>query len=859
MGIKKISKELSPQVFLGLLFFFILFASIFTATEYIWATAALILLETLMAAYLLLEALKNKALNLPLFSSWNKFIYIILVFLLFSLIPLPPFLLKIFSPNTYRLYLDSVPQYDNSFILPLKTMTISPYRTILAIALLLAVLFIINEFFSRFNSSSFKFKLANFIMVISTGIAMWGLVNLYIQNKKLFWFRDVISGTPTGPFINTIHFAHFMALCIPLSLGIALSHIFSHYKKNNLSKIKYFGIKLGITLKNLVMYITPIFIMIFALFRALSRGAMISFLVSMLTFFLLTIFCKKFRIKAIFIILFIIAGLMLVYFLDNGLIIDRIKTLQSPFDTQSAQIRTHVWQDTIKIIKHFPLFGTGLNAFVIAFPKYKTIFGSGKNFFTHAENDYLELFSEIGLIAGALSLFILFLFLFKAIKQLPKSIDDSRIILIIGGISSIVAIASGAFTDFVFHIPLISLFVALILFIIWPPESKAERLIIKHSSNKMRYFLVTVLISILLLFLFIFSARVLLGQIFFYKFVHSRDRILKTKYIKTARIFDSANAFYWYKEGMQYLKDGNRLPKGQREEKLEMFHKAKYYFEQAIEREPTNWRYQFSQGGIDLAIYGLDKKDFFYNQAMLSINRAIALNPTRFEIFQCLGDYHLRKDLEKACAYYKDMLKLKEYFLDMVIDKLVNFTRNPIIIRKAIPDKPEMLIKGNNLLNLRGIKTDAFYKEAMREAAKGKASNQIAVSEILFNLDKSKEAVDGLFRLIENSRYFKNNSSDFIFSFPSPQELVKFSDESSKRDKNISKASLEELKENALFYYHLEEYNKALISLEKILEIKQDGEIFYKKALIFYKTEEYKNCYQALKQAINLLEDKLCL
>ena len=62
-----------------------------------------------------------------------------------------------------------------------------------------------------------------------------------------------------------------------------------------------------------------------------------------------------------------------------------------------SEIRTQMWSDTLKIIKDFPVFGSGFGTFSSIFTKYRTYDWDGR-FLRYAHCDYLQLVSETGII-----------------------------------------------------------------------------------------------------------------------------------------------------------------------------------------------------------------------------------------------------------------------------------------------------------------------------------------------------------------------------------------------------------------------------------------------------------------------------
>jgi O-antigen ligase len=91
------------------------------------------------------------------------------------------------------------------------------------------------------------------------------------------------------------------------------------------------------------------------------------------------------------------------------------------------------------MIRDFPLFGAGLGTFTQVFPMYRSFHIRGLA--THAENDFLQLASEAGLL-GFILLLILFVVLFvKAASGIRflSAVDPKRYIGI-GGLVGILAL-----------------------------------------------------------------------------------------------------------------------------------------------------------------------------------------------------------------------------------------------------------------------------------------------------------------------------------------------------------------------------------------------------------------------------------
>ena len=129
--------------------------------------------------------------------------------------------------------------------------------------------------------------------------------------------------------------------------------------------------------------------------------------------------------------------------------------------------RVHVWKDTIRIIKNYPLLGTGLGTFNAVYPYYKSF--PVRYRYPHAENDYLQLFAETGGMGISLLILLIFSFFSPIFRLNPLAVSGrrssrsppgkqrkyilSRRFLIAGGSAALIALLFHSFFDFNLHIP----------------------------------------------------------------------------------------------------------------------------------------------------------------------------------------------------------------------------------------------------------------------------------------------------------------------------------------------------------------------------------------------------------------------
>jgi len=202
-----------------------------------------------------------------------------------------------------------------------------------------------------------------------------------------------------GTFVNRNHFAGYLLMVIPLSIGFLFSREANQSRRfrswvQHLSSLDGRGLLIGFS----------VIVIILGLVFSASRMGISSLLLS---FTFMTIFVRNaggesmFSKKSV-----LILGLALIWAGWIGLdaVISRFFSSSEDFGK-----RWEIWVGTLQIIKGFPLFGSGLGTFVQVFPMHSSIHVRG--LVTHAENDFLQLASEVGLIGFGL-LLALFVFLF---------------------------------------------------------------------------------------------------------------------------------------------------------------------------------------------------------------------------------------------------------------------------------------------------------------------------------------------------------------------------------------------------------------------------------------------------------------
>jgi O-antigen ligase len=233
----------------------------------------------------------------------------------------------------------------------------------------------------------------------------------------------------TGTFVNRNYFAGYLLMVIPLTIGFLFSR-----EANQPGRFMGWRHRLSSLDGKTLLLGFGLILLILGLLLSASRGGILSLLVSLSMISLL--FRGQRREQRVSRVSVLIFGLALLWAVWIGLdaVISRFFTVSEGFEE-----RWGMWANTIGILKDFPLLGSGLGTFVEIFPMYRSFHIVG--LYTHAENDFLQLASEVGLL-GAGTLLILFLFLFyKAVTGLRSlRFGEPQRYIGIGGMVGILAL-----------------------------------------------------------------------------------------------------------------------------------------------------------------------------------------------------------------------------------------------------------------------------------------------------------------------------------------------------------------------------------------------------------------------------------
>jgi len=334
-------------------------------------------------------------------------------------------------------------------------------------------LFIIVLSFSLTISNTIEVSFGDYIIFISYIILYFIIINVIKQKNefnffvKLFFLTSFIISLYTlmqyygfGPYFtdirsltSTIGQKNWISNYIGMFFPIALIYFLLENIKRN--KILYY-ILLSI------LYVT--------LMICQSRGIWISISLTVILaiyliikFNIFEIFKKNKKWSIVLLSTFLI--ITVIYSTDNPLNRSALTIPQralSTFDAQDPSINTRIlmWRTTFEMIKDKPIFGSGIGTFKMNYLNYQADFLKDNPYYIkysgkagEAHNEYIQIWSELGIIGLGIFLLIIFVFYKLVWKFLKEEKDNEKRLVCLGLFLGINCFLIHSLFTFPLHVP----------------------------------------------------------------------------------------------------------------------------------------------------------------------------------------------------------------------------------------------------------------------------------------------------------------------------------------------------------------------------------------------------------------------
>lgn len=322
-----------------------------------------------------------------------------------------------------------------------RSLSLDPYSTRLVLVQLTTLFIYFSATLVFIDTPHRLHIIVRTIMIFGFCLALFGLTQSIASPTKIYGIRELSQSTAFGPFINRHHFAGYMELTLALPLGLLFAGAVDREK--------------------ILLYLFMAGLMAVALVMTASRGGIVSLIAEIGFFVIVTTIWRKpsdehhrrssnrLRGAAIRVGLglALIVGLFLgVILLGGEFSINRFIDTVNTDDPSTG--RSHFWAVTLDIIKAHPLLGTGLGAFGVIYTRYDSRNGLFR--LEQAHNDYLQIFSDAGVV-GALLAFCFVAILFYRAFVRARSLDDFRRGIALAALGGCFAVLVHSFFDFTLH------------------------------------------------------------------------------------------------------------------------------------------------------------------------------------------------------------------------------------------------------------------------------------------------------------------------------------------------------------------------------------------------------------------------
>lgn len=412
---------------------------------------------------------------------------------LVQLLPLPRDVRVAISPATERVLLEQDLEYAVTVrtsglspdgitplvetAVPARPLSLDPTATARGLLLLSGFALLCAGMTRLFNLTGVR-RPAQWIAVFGLVLGLIGIIQKATLGDHAFggmriygfWRPNSLLTTPFGPFVNKNHFAGWMLMALPLAVGLGLGlaeRAMHRYGRGWRDVLRWLSSPDGGRLQLVAL---AVFVMGLSLLMTASRSGAGGFLFSMGLAGLVV--SRRFRQRrARTLAVAGLVGTLLVVFLWADV---NLAARFSGHD-ESILLRQRIWSDSLRVVRDFPLTGTGLNTFGTAMLSYQT--GSRALHFQEAHNELVQIAVEGGLLLGIPALAALVLLIRGIRRRFAAAQDDSLTYWVrVGATVGLLAIGLQSLVEFSLQMPGNAAFFAVLLAIaLHEPPDRAAR------------------------------------------------------------------------------------------------------------------------------------------------------------------------------------------------------------------------------------------------------------------------------------------------------------------------------------------------------------------------------------------------
>ena len=294
--------------------------------------------------------------------------------------------------------------------------------------------FLVLQYFSRASARLWR-RVALAVSIYAFALALFAILQFFASPGLLYGvIRPRWGGYIFGPYVSHNNYAGLMEMLIPLGIGLALT-----------LRPRHPGRPLALF---------AVLIPVVSVLLCGSRGGVIGLLAE---FAFLTVIVFRAQPASLERNRALIGGFAVAFlagasffWLDPGGVWQRWEQLSESREL-TANLRSQLSADTLRMARAHLAYGVGLGAFAVAYPAYQTV--GTDDVIDYAHNDYAQLLAEGGAAAAILTVISMVLFFRLAFRRVRGRLQEPTGWLQLGAAIGVCGILVHSLLDFNLHIP----------------------------------------------------------------------------------------------------------------------------------------------------------------------------------------------------------------------------------------------------------------------------------------------------------------------------------------------------------------------------------------------------------------------
>ena len=327
-------------------------------------------------------------------------------------------------------------------------LSIAPGRTWVALVLFASYALLVLGC-ARLLSIRGARRMAEAIAIVGVLLAFAAIVQKPFATEKVYGlWTPIDGGSPYGPFVNRNHFAGWMLMGLPLTLGLLCAMLsramrgVRPYWRDGLMWLSTPDASL------ILLTGAATFVMAISLVLTLSMSGMTALAVAIVITAMCVIRRRWTRGRTAAAIAYLAVLFVVAYGWAGA---DVIASRFADSNWTELDARRGAWTDALDVSARFPLTGTGLNTYGVATILYQR--HDLAHHYEQAHNDYLQLLAEGGVLLAVPAALCLVVFARAVRRRFRGETSTTAYWLRVGAVTGLAAIALQETFDFSLQMP----------------------------------------------------------------------------------------------------------------------------------------------------------------------------------------------------------------------------------------------------------------------------------------------------------------------------------------------------------------------------------------------------------------------